>query len=126
MRRARGRAFVRHARAVDTIFKAQARDMAATPGQVQELHEARAEFDELRSHGSRDAEAVYKKNPEFAAAVASGDPDRAAPARRAMQHETEMRTDPGRRADRFVDRWQKLDQTRRMTYDASRALPSAS
>ncbi len=100
--------------------------MAATPGQVQELHEARAEFDELRSHGSRDAEAVYKKNPEFAAAVASGDPDRAAPARRAMQHETEMRTDPGRRADRFVDRWQKLDQTRRMTYDASRALPSAS
>ena len=118
MRRARGRAFVRHARAVDTIFKAQARDMAATPRQVQELHDARAEFDELRPHGSRDAEAVYKKNPEFAAAVASGDPDRAAPARRALQLETEMRADPQRRADRFVERWQKLDQTSQRQYQA--------
>ncbi|WJS87139.1 Ti-type conjugative transfer relaxase TraA [Paracoccus sp. TOH] len=118
LRRARGRAFVRHARAVDAIFKAQAQDMAATPGQVQELREARAEFDELRSHGSRDAEAVYKKNPEFAGAVASGDPDRAAPARRALQHETEMRADPQRRADRFVERWQKLDQTSQRQYQA--------
>lgn len=118
LRRARGRAFVRHARAVDTIFKAQARDMAATPGQVQELHEARAGFDELRPHGSRDAEAVYKKNPEFAADVASGNPDRAAPARRALQLETELRTDPGRRADRFVERWQKLDQTSQRQYQA--------
>src|SRR5690606_33086785 len=72
LRRARGRAFVRHARAVDAIFKVQAQDMAATPGQVRELHEARAGFDDLRPHGSRDAEAVYKKNPEFAADVASG------------------------------------------------------
>ena len=52
-----------------------------------------------------------KKNPDSAAAVASGDPDRAAPARRALQLETEMRADPQRRADRFVERWQKLDQT---------------
>ncbi|MFD2249278.1 Ti-type conjugative transfer relaxase TraA [Pseudochelatococcus lubricantis] len=116
LRRARGRAFVRHARAVDAIFKAQAQDMAATPGQVRELHESRAGFDELRSHGSRDAEAVYKKNPDFAADVASGNPDRAASARRALQLETELRTDPGRRADRFVDRWQKLDQTSQRQY----------
>lgn len=40
--------FVRHARAVDAIFKGQAQDMAATPGQVQELHEARAAFNDLR------------------------------------------------------------------------------
>lgn len=92
--------------------------MAATPGQVQELHEARAEFDELRSHGSRDAEAVYKKNPEFAAAVASGDPDRAAPARRALQLETEMRKNPDLRADPFVERFQELKQTGERQYAA--------
>ncbi|MFE3839497.1 AAA family ATPase, partial [Pseudogemmobacter sonorensis] len=118
LRRARGRAFVRHARAVDAIFKAQMRDMAATPGQMRELHEARAEFDELRSHGSRDVEAVYKKNPDFAAAAASGDPDRAAPARRALQLETEMRADPQRRADRFVERFQELRQASESRYAA--------
>ena len=118
LRRARGRAFVRHARAVDAIFKAQAQDMAATPGQVQELHEARAAFNDLRPHGSRDAEAVYKKNPDFAGDVASGNPARAAPARRALQLEAEIRTDPQRRADRFVERWQKLDQTSQRQYRA--------
>ncbi len=118
LRRARGRAFVRHARAVDTIFGAQARDMAATPEQVQELHEARAGFDDVRPHGSRDAEAVYKRNPDFAADVASGDPDRAAPARRALQLETEMRQNPELRADRFVERFRDLKQTGDRQYAA--------
>jgi len=118
LRRARGRAFVRHARAVDTIFKAQDRGMAATPKQVQELHEARAGFDDVRPHGSRDAEAVYKRNPDFAADVASGDPDRAAPARRALQLETEMRQNPELRADRFVERFRDLKQTGDRQYAA--------
>lgn len=65
LRRARGRVFFRHARAVDAIFKAQ------------ELHEARAAFNDLRRDGSRDAEAVYKRNPDFAADVASVDRERA-------------------------------------------------
>src|SRR5690606_3621774 len=40
LRRARGRAFVRHARAVDAILRAQAQDIAATPEQIEELQEA--------------------------------------------------------------------------------------
>ena len=79
LRRARGRAFVRHARAVDAIFKAQEQDGKASAEQVQELRDARGGFDDLRPQGSRDAEAVYKRNPEFAADVASGERDRAAP-----------------------------------------------
>ncbi|WP_374659832.1 hypothetical protein [Phenylobacterium sp.] len=118
LRRARGRAFVRHARAVDTVFKAQEQGGKASPQMVQELHEARAGFDDLRPHGSRDAEAVYKRNPEFAAEVASGDRDRALPARRALQLETEMRTDPQRRADRFVERWQELKDSGERQYEA--------
>ena len=37
---------------------------------------------------------------------------------RALQLETELRTDPGRRAERFVERWQKLDQTSQRQYRA--------
>ncbi|TWG99369.1 Ti-type conjugative transfer relaxase TraA [Mesorhizobium sp. J18] len=119
LRRARsGQSFVRHARAVDAIFAAQERGIAATPEQVQELHEARAGFNELRPHGSHDAEAVYKKNPEFAADVASGDPNRAAPAKRALQLETEMRQNPELRADRFVERFQELKHTSEQQYAA--------
>ncbi len=118
LRRARGRAFVRHARAVDAVFKAQDRGISATPEQVQELHEARAGFDDMRPHGSRDAEAVYKRNPGFAADVASGDADRALPARRALQLETEMRQNPDLRADRFVERFRDLRQTGDRQYAA--------
>lgn len=118
LRRARGRAFVRHARAVATIFEAQAEGSKASPHQVQELHDARSAFDDLRPHGSRDAEAVYKRNPEFANDVASGIPDRAAPARRALQMETELRQNPDLRAARFVERWQKLDRASEHRYAA--------
>ena len=118
LRRARGRAFVRHARAVDAIFKAQARDIAATPEQVQELHEARNEFNELRPHGSHDAEAVYKRNPDFAADVASGNAERAMPARHALQRETEMRQNPELRADRFVERFRELKLASEQQYAA--------
>ena len=114
----RARAFVRHARAVDAIFKAQAQDIAATPGQIEELHEARAGFDKLRPHGSHDAEAVYKKNPELATEAASGDRDRALPARRALQLETEMRQNPNLRADHFVERFQELKQSGERHYAA--------
>lgn len=118
LRRARGRAFVRHARAVDAIFKAQDRDVAATPKQVQELNEARAAFNDLRPHGSQDAEAVYKRNPELATDVASGDRERAMPARHAVQREAEMRQNPERRADRFVERFRDLKQTGDRQYAA--------
>lgn len=118
LRRARGRAFVRHARAVDAIFKAQDRDVAATPKQVQELNEARSAFNDLRPHGSQDAEAVYKRNPDFAGDVASGDRERAMPARHAVQREAEMRQNPERRADRFVERFRDLKETGDRQYAA--------
>jgi Ti-type conjugative transfer relaxase TraA len=115
-RRLRTKALVRHARAVDTIFAAQELGVKYTPEQVQELNKARRGFEEVRPYGSVDAEAAYKKNPELASEVASGRVSRAAI--RALQLETEMRINPGRRADRFVERWQELDQTRQSQYEA--------
>jgi Ti-type conjugative transfer relaxase TraA len=114
-RRLRTRALVRHARAVDTIFEAQEMGGEASPEQVKELQKARRVFEDVRPYGSVDAEAAYKKNPELAHEAASGRLNRAV---RALQLETELRINPNRRADRFVERWQELDQTRLSQYQA--------
>jgi hypothetical protein len=115
LRRVRTRALVRHARAVDAIFEAQDMGGEASPEQVKELQEARKVFDEVRPYGSHDAEAAYKKNPELVGEAAGGKLGRAI---RTLQLETEIRTDPSRRADRFVERWQKLDHTSQRQYQA--------
>jgi Ti-type conjugative transfer relaxase TraA len=101
LRQARTKALIRHARAVDAIFETQQQGGKASPEQVKELQEARKEFEEVRPYGSHDAEAAYKTNPELAEQAASGNPARAI---RALQLETELRIDPARRADRFVER----------------------
>ena len=115
LRKARTKALIRHARAVNAIFDMQQQGGKASPGQVKELQEARKVFEEVRPYGSHDAEAAYKKNPELALEAASCNSARAI---RALQLETELRTDPSRRADRFVARWQKLDQTSLRQYQA--------
>jgi Ti-type conjugative transfer relaxase TraA len=115
LRQARTKALVRHARAVDAIFDMQERGGKASPEQVKELQEARKVFEEVRPYGSHDAEAAYKKNPELVREAAGGQVNRAI---RALQLETELRTDPSRRANRFVERWQKLDHTSQRQYQA--------
>ncbi|MBV8442937.1 MAG: Ti-type conjugative transfer relaxase TraA, partial [Hyphomicrobiales bacterium] len=115
LRRARTRALVRHARAMDAIFEAQERGGRASPEQVTELQDARKAFEEVRPYGPRDAEAAYKKNPELASEAATGQVNRAI---RALQLETELRTDPQIRADRFVESWQRLDRASQRQYQA--------
>jgi Ti-type conjugative transfer relaxase TraA len=115
LRKTRTKALVRHARAVNAIFDMQDQGGKASPEQVKELQEARRVFEEVRPYGSHDAEAAYKKNPELVREAAGGQVNRAI---RALQFETELRTDPSRRADRFVERWQKLDHTSQRQYQA--------
>jgi Ti-type conjugative transfer relaxase TraA len=115
MRRVRTRALVRHARAVNAIFEAQEMCGQASPAQVKELQEARKVFEKVRPYGSYDAEAAYKKNPELVHEAAGGQLSRAI---RALQLETEFRIDPNLRADRFVERWQNLDQSSLRQYQS--------
>ncbi|MBV9981768.1 Ti-type conjugative transfer relaxase TraA [Bradyrhizobium sp.] len=115
MRRFRTRMLVRHARAVDAIFEAQEMGGQASPEQVKELQKVRKIFEEVRPYGSVDAEAAYKKDPDLAHEAAGGRVNRAI---RALQLETELRIDPGRYADRFVEHWQKLDQSSLRQYQA--------
>jgi hypothetical protein len=115
LRKARTKALIRHARAVDAIFEIQERGAKASPEQVTELNKARDAFEEVRPHGWRDAEAAYKKDRDLAHEAGSG---RVARAVRALQLETELRTDPQRRADRFVERWRELGQASQRQYEA--------
>lgn len=123
LRGARKRALVRHARASDAIIEAKQQGLAPSAEQRRELGAARRAFDEVRPHGWQDAEAAYSKDNSLAREVGSGRIGRAI---RALQLETEIRTgrdvgfgaDPARRADRFVERWRKLDQTSQRQYQA--------
>ena len=115
LRRTRTRAPIRHARAVGVIFDADDLGKKASPEQWKELTEARREFDHVRSHGWQDAEAAYAKDESVAREAGSGKVNRAI---RALQIETEFRTSPERRADRFVERWQKLGQASQRQYQA--------
>ncbi|SNB64112.1 plasmid mobilization system relaxase [Arboricoccus pini] len=115
LRKARTKALVRHARAVDAIFEMQEQGGRASPEQVEELQDARKVFEDVRPHGSHDAEAAYKKDPELAQEAATGRVSRAI---RALQLETELRTDPQRRADRFVERWRELGRSSEHSYTA--------
>jgi hypothetical protein len=113
--RARTSALLRHARAVYAIFEMQEQGGRASPEQVKELQEARKVLEEVRPYGSHDGEAAYKKNPELAQEAATGRVNRAV---RALQLETELRTDPQTRADRFVERWRSLDRASQHQYQA--------
>ena len=86
---------------VPAAYRAQEMGSQATPEQVKELQKARQAFEEARPYGSHDAEAAYKQTPELAREAAGGQVSRAV---RAFQLETELRTDPCRGADRFVER----------------------
>jgi hypothetical protein len=115
LRKAGTKALIRHARAVDAILAAEDADGKGSPEQMRELTDARKAFEEVRPHGWRDAEAAYVKNPELVRETAGGRVNRAI---RALQLETEIRTDPARRADHFVERWRQLGQTSRRQYQA--------
>lgn len=113
LRKARTRALIRHAGAVDAIFEVQEMGGKASPEQVKKLNESRKAFEDVRPYGWQDAEAAYAKDRDLAREAASGKVNRAI---RALQLETERRTDPQRRADRFVERWQKLDRVSQHQY----------
>lgn len=119
LRSARTKALVRHARALDAVIGSGNADGRGSPEQMHELRDARSAFEKVRPYGWHDAEAAYVKNPELVREAGAGRVSRIA---LALQLETEIRTgmdlDPGRRAERFVERWQKLDRTGQEQYQA--------
>ncbi|RWE78220.1 MAG: Ti-type conjugative transfer relaxase TraA [Mesorhizobium sp.] len=119
LRSARTEALVRHARALEAVIRTGNADGQGTPEQMRELRDTRDAFGRVRPHGWRDAEAAYVKNPELIREAAAGRVNRIV---LALQLETEIRIGPEAgpigRADRFVDRWQKLHRTSQDQYQA--------
>ncbi|BAV64475.1 Ti-type conjugative transfer relaxase TraA [Sphingobium cloacae] len=116
LRRQRTLALRRHAQAVDAVFKAEDAGGKPSTEQMRELTDSRKAFEEVRPFGWRDAEAAYAKNPALPTEAAGGRFQRAVTA---LELETEIRTNPELRADRFVERWQKLETKSATQYQGS-------
>lgn len=71
--------------------------------------QARDALDGIRANGHHDLSAAVARDPTLVAEAAEG---RTARAIRAMQLETEVRTNPELRADRFVAQWRQLGEQR--------------
>jgi len=99
----------RHAHAIASIWKMQDKGLPVLPHQRAELDKAREAMNQTGKHAAQDMEQAYSRNPDLVSDAAGG---RTAQAIRAMQLEAEIRTDPGKRADRFVEGWQQLGQHR--------------
>ncbi|MFT3974904.1 MAG: Ti-type conjugative transfer relaxase TraA [Amaricoccus sp.] len=115
MRRARTQALIRHARAVDAFLEEKRQGLVPSDDHWRDLTTAREAFNELRPHGWQDAETAYNKDNSLAREAASG---RVVRTIHALELETEIRTDPQHRADRFVERWQKLARDSQHKYAA--------
>lgn len=99
----------RHARAVADIWKMQDKGLPVLPHQRAELDKAREAMNQTGKHAAKDMERAYSRDPALASDAAGG---RVRQAMRAMQLEAEIRTDPDKRADRFVEGWRQLSQHR--------------
>ncbi|OYX65693.1 MAG: Ti-type conjugative transfer relaxase TraA [Sphingomonadales bacterium 32-64-17] len=99
----------RHARAVTDIWKMEDKGLPVLPHQRAELDKAREAMNATARHAARDMEQAYSRDPALASDAAGGQVRQAI---RAMQLEAEIRTDPDKRADRFVEGWRQLGQHR--------------
>ncbi|MBS0277540.1 MAG: Ti-type conjugative transfer relaxase TraA [Proteobacteria bacterium] len=99
----------RYARSVVDIAKMEELDLPVLPHQVHARDRAGVALDVIRPHASADLGNAFARDLSLAEDAALG---KTRAAIRAMQMETEIRTNPELRADRFVTRWQSLDRQR--------------
>ncbi|MCC2976648.1 Ti-type conjugative transfer relaxase TraA [Sphingomonas sp. PL-96] len=104
------RAVQRVARATADILRMRKDGYTELPHQRTAYDKARERLNTLRPNAARDLRDAFVRNVGLLAEAAEG---RTANAIRAMALEAELRVSPERRADRFVEDWQKLAQTHR-------------
>lgn len=104
-------AVVRHARIIAEMHFSHSVGDPYTPHQRAELADSRAALNAIQPKGALDLESAFAADLHLIREAADG---RTQATVRAMQLETEMRSDPQLRADVFVRRWQALDRQRRL------------
>ena len=112
-----GRGVERYARAELDIDRMRQKGLAPMPHQETAIDKARAALNEMKPKAGRDLAVAFNRQPELVAEAANG---RTTNAIRAMQLETEIRTNPAMRADRFVSDWQRLHRQREQAFDAGK------
>ncbi len=110
-----GRGVERYARAEQDIDRMRQKGLSPMPHQEIALEKARTALNEIKPKAGRDLATAFSRQPELIAEAASG---RTANAVRAMQLETEIRTNPAMRADRFVENWQRLHRQRDQAFQS--------
>ena len=100
----------RFARATADIMRIRQDGYAELPHQRVAYDKASAALDAMRPDAARDLGAALGRDPGLVEQAVQG---RTRAAVGAMAVEAEMRVSPGRRADRFVEDWQKLAQAHR-------------
>ncbi|AJA11207.1 conjugal transfer relaxase TraA [Sphingopyxis fribergensis] len=103
------RAVERYARAQADIDRMAAKGFPTLAHQRNALDKAGSELDAIRPHARADLAAAFERQPELVRPAAQGNTQAAV---RAMQLEAEIRIDPAKRADRFTETWQRLQQQR--------------
>lgn len=99
----------RFARAAADVVRLHRGGREALPHQTEAFRKARIALDEVRPHGYGDMTAAFNRDRSLIEDAAQG---RTAAAIRAMVLESELRTGPERRAERFVGEWRKLSRER--------------
>ncbi|AJA08920.1 conjugal transfer protein TraA [Sphingopyxis fribergensis] len=120
------RAVERYARAVVDIEQMRAQELPVLRHQRDALARAGDAVGAIGSHARGDLASAFERNPELVAPAAQGNSQAAI---RAMHREADIRIDPAKRADRFVEDWQKLQQQRASLsrtgeHDAARKIGS--
>ena len=87
--------------------------------QEQALAKAGDALDQVRPHAARDLASAIERNPRLARDAAEGNMGGAA---KAMETEPQDRLDPEKRAGRFVEQWQGMQEARASMERAWKAL----
>lgn len=103
------RAVERYARAAADIGQMREQGVPILPHQREALGKAGKAIDAIRPNASADLASALQRQPELVRQATDG---RSQGAMRAMQLEAEIRTNPAKRADRFVSDWQRLGRVR--------------
>ena len=104
-----GRAIERYGRAAADIGRMRDKGLPVLAHQEQALAKAGDALDQVRPHAARDLASALSRDPKLIEQAAGGNTSGAA---KAMETERQVRTDPEKRAGRFVEQWQGMKEAR--------------
>ncbi len=107
------RAVERASRASEVVLQARASDAPILEHQKVALERSSQALEQIKPGASRDLASAMQRDPALLREAAAG---RSGPMLEAMAQEARVRADPALRADRFVERWQGLQQERDRLY----------